>query len=598
LKSALLIVTLACSLASCASEAPQAEAGRGLGDAAPRLVAGPASVAEVPAGVATPPGATDPLPDVDLSAELMFKLLGAEIAFQRGQWQTAYITTLASARQTRDPRLARRAAEIAIAAKQNDEALAATRLWRELAPRSEEASQYLLGLIVLSEDLASAEPLLVERLAVMPAAARGQAMLQIHRMLLRARNQPAAFALLEKILAPYDKTADAHIALAQAAFHGKDLARAAVEARLALKLKPDSEIAALTLAQVLPDNRAAAAALSAFITAHPGAREVRLAHARLQIDRKEYARARSEFEVLLKQKPDDLSSLYALGVLGSQSNEPAAAEKYLTRYLQVLAENPDDDRDPSQALLLLAQIAEDRQDLPAALTWLSEVEPGDAYLGAQLKRAQLLSKQGKLDAGLTLLREQKPDNPREQIAVTIAEAQLLRASKRAPEAMRMMREAMTRFPSDPDLLYDFAIMAEKDGQFGLMESSLRKLMVVAPKNQHAYNALGYSLADRNVRLPEALALVETALAITPDDPFILDSLGWVQYRLGRLQEAEATLRRAYSMRADPEIAVHLGEVLWVAGRRNDAQKLWRDANAKDPENDTLKNTLARLRAEM
>jgi Flp pilus assembly protein TadD len=594
LKTAFLIVTLASLMAGCASEAPQSEALAA--EPAKVLVAGPASLSEAPALAA--PAIPDPLPDGDLSAELLFKLLGAEIAFQRGQWQTAYVTTLSAARQTRDPRLARRAAEIAITAKQNNEALSAIRLWRELAPQSVEAAEFMLGLIILNDDLAGAEPLLAERLAATAGPVRAQAMLQTERMLHRVRDRAAAFALLERLMAPYEKTADAHIALAQGALHGKDLPRAEAEARTALRLKPDSELAVLTLTQALPDNAAAAAALEKFIAAHPGAREVRMAHARLQIDRKDYARARAEFEALLKQTPDDLASLYALGVLGSQADDAKSAEKYLTRYVQVLAEHPDDDRDPNQALLLLAQIAEDRQDLPAALNWLSEVEPGDAWLGAQVHRAQLMAKQDKLDDGLKLLHDLKSDNPREQVLLSIAEAQLLRAARRTPEAMAVMQEAMTRFPADPDLLYDMAMMAEKDGQFELMETTLRKLIVVAPKNQHAYNALGYSLAERNVRLPEALKLVETALALTPDDPFILDSLGWVQYRLGMLQEAETSLRRAYSMRADPEIAVHLGEVLWVSGRKNDAQKLWRDANIKDPQNDALKNTLARLRAEL
>jgi Flp pilus assembly protein TadD len=157
-----------------------------------------------------------------------------------------------------------------------------------------------------------------------------------------------------------------------------------------------------------------------------------------------------------------------------------------------------------------------------------------------------------------------------------------------------MQAGVAKFPTNPDLLYDFALLAEKTGRLDVMEKSLREVMVQAPDNHHAYNALGYSLAERNVRLPEALELIGKALKIAPDDPFIMDSMGWVQYRLGNLDEAEKQLRAAHALRSDPEIAVHLGEVLWHKGKKADALKLWREARAKDPKNDTLKNTLARL----
>jgi Flp pilus assembly protein TadD len=176
----------------------------------------------------------------------------------------------------------------------------------------------------------------------------------------------------------------------------------------------------------------------------------------------------------------------------------------------------------------------------------------------------------------------------------VAEAQLLRNVNQSREALSVLEAGLKRFPENTDLLYDYAMVAEKLDRMDLMETSLRKIMKLAPDNQHAYNALGYSLAERNIRLEEAYALVEKALRLAPEDPFIMDSMGWVQFRLGRLKESEALLRRAYALRPDPEIGVHLGEVLWVIGQREDAKKLWRDANSKDPKNDTLKSTLARL----
>ncbi len=540
----------------------------------------------------------DPLPDVPLSKDLLFKIMSAEIAFQRGEWQAAYVTLYGAAQQTRDPRLARRATEMAITVKRNEEAVAAIRLWRELAPHDEEATQFLLGFVVLGDELDSALPLFAERLASASPASRGFMMLQIQRMLSRARDKAAAFDLLEKLVTPYDVSAEAHIALAQAAYNKRDGARALEEAHAALKLKPGSELAALTLAQVLPDKEQAAARLSTFLQAHPTSRVVRMAHARLQIEQKHFAQARAEFETLLSQLPEDLASLFALGVISSQNDDLVAADKYLRRYMAVLDAHPDDEQDPTQALLLLAQIAEERKDAATALDWLARIENGPAYLGVQLRRAQLMAQQGDIDAGLALLNELKPDSPHEQVQLLLASAQLLRDAQRVPEAMSVMQEAYLRFPDDPDLLYDYAMLAEKAEKYEQMETLLRKLMVLAPENQHAYNALGYSLAERNTRLPEALALIEKALTITPNDPFILDSLGWVHYRMGNLNEAEATLRRAHGLRPDVEIAVHLGEVLWIKGLKDDAQKLWHDANAKDPQNGTLKNTLTRLQVRL
>ena len=154
---------------------------------------------------------------------------------------------------------------------------------------------------------------------------------------------------------------------------------------------------------------------------------------------------------------------------------------------------------------------------------------------------------------------------------------------------------MKRFPDDTDLLYDYAMAAEKIGDLKNMERTLRRIITLAPDKQHAYNALGYSLAERNIRLREAHSLIEKALKIAPEDPFIIDSMGWVQFRQGKLKEAEELLRRAYGIRADPEIAMHLGEVLWTRGQKSEALQLWRDAQTKDPLNEALKSTLTRLK---
>lgn len=597
MKNAPAIVTLSLLLSACASVTPPAQPQKTetLATPARQHIATPAQLRRMlQAGQAA---STESLPPVALSPDILYKLLTAEIAAQRGDWKTAYVASMAMAQQTRDPRLAQRAMEIALSAKRHDEALAAIRVWRTLAPDSEQATQYFLGFVMLSDNLAEAGPVFAQRLKDIPDASRTMLMFQIQRLLARAKDKPAGFALLQQLLAPYLSTPETRLVLAQGALAIGDYARARQEALAAQAAKPDSELAVLTVAQVSADKAEASQSLAAYLTTYPKAREARLALARLLVEQKKYAEARSQFELLLQDNPKDLTTLYALGVLSAQTRDNPAADKYLGSYLDLLAAQPDVERDPSQALLLLSQLAEERKDTDAALRWLAQIDPGEAYTGAQIRRAQLLAKRGDLVGARKVLLNLSPQEEREQIQVLIAESQILRDAGRVPDAMAVLDSALRRYPDNVDLLYDHAMLAEKANQIERMEKSLRKVIVLAPKNQHAYNALGYSLADRNMRLPEAFALISKALELAPEDPFIMDSMGWVQFRLGRLNEAEDMLRRAYALRPDAEIAVHLGEVLWARGQKAEAQKFWRDAREKDPQNDTLKNTLLRLQVQ-
>ncbi|WP_313705328.1 tetratricopeptide repeat protein [Massilia sp.] len=537
------------------------------------------------------------LPKVALTPTLLNQLLRAEFAFRKGDWQGPYLTMLALAQQTRDPRLARRAAEMALAARQQDDTLAAVREWRKLDPQSEEATQYYLGMVILSDNISDAEAIFRKRLESAPAEVRGVVLYQVQQLLSRAKDKEAANAMLERLVAPYGDTVEGRVVLAQAALARGDKEEGVRQARAALELQSSSQIAMLTLAQASDSEEQATALLEKFLVTNPNAREVRAAHARILVNAKQYEAARREFQLLDQQQPDNVTTLYALGVLSTQLNDPAGAERYFTRFVEVLGRNPDDERDPSRALLILSQLAEERGDLQAAVGWLDKLPEGDekTVFSAQLRRAQLLGKGGDVPAARRLLASLAPSDPAAQAQVLAAEAQILRDAGQAGQAYQLMQAATKRFPANPDLLYDYALLAEKAGQVEEMERALREVMRLAPDNHHAYNALGYSLAERNVRLEEARALIVKALAMAPEDPFIMDSMGWVEYRMGNLEAAEAHLRRAYGLRRDPEIAVHLGEVLWQRGKRADAQKLWLEARAKDPQNDTLRSTLARLR---
>jgi tetratricopeptide (TPR) repeat protein len=598
LKNAFAIVTLSALLSACAV-APKQQPAPDNADQ-PLAAAEAADAARTGQSQAAQEGADENVPNVKMTPQMMTQLMGAELAFKKGDWQGPYLTMMSLAQQTRDPRLAKRAAEMALSAKQADDALAAVKLWREFAPNSDEANQYYLGLVVLSDNLGEAEKLLKQRLADATPGARGLVMFQMQQLLLRAKDKEAAAAMLERLVAPYPNMMESHVVLSQAALARGDKAAAQGEAQTALKLKPDSEIAVLTLAQVSDNEAQATQVLHDYLDAHPDAREVRVAYARLLVNDKQYEAARAQFLALDKAQPDNPATLYALGILSMQMNDQKGAEGYFSRFVDLAEKTPTEDTDPTKAILILSQLAEEKGDNKAALAWLDRLETDDPKMafGAELRRAQLTAKDGDVASARKLLSTLKTTDPAEQAQILLVEAQILRDAGKPKEGFKLLEQGAKRFPDNTDFLYDYALMAEKLGRTDVMEKTLRQVIAKQPQNQQAYNALGYSLADRNVRLKEAYALVDKALKMAPEDPFIMDSMGWVQYRMGHLDAAETQLRKAYGLRSDPEIAVHLGEVLWKKGDKDGARKLFLEAQAKDPKNDALKSTLARLRTSL
>jgi len=540
---------------------------------------------------------TDPLPNVALTDEILFKVVSAEIAFQRGDWPVAYATMLSVTQQTKDPRLAKRALEIALIAKQPEQAFVAAKLWREYAPHSDEAGQYYLGFMVINNNFPEVNRILTERLRNATPKERGIIMFQAQRMLMRSTDQSAAFALLEEVFGPYKEYVESHLALAQAAHLRKNSTRAIAEAHAALALKPDSQLAALTLAQVSTSTQEAGQTLADFLKKNPSANEVRQAYATMLIEQKQYAAARHQFELLLAENPKDANNLYTLGVLSLQLNDVPNAEKNLKSFLAEQNASNNDNLDPTSALLYLAQIADDRKDGQSALDWLSKVPALDgkntAYFSTQMRRVQLLAKYDNLQQALDFLHEYHA-TPTEHIQVIQVEAELLRENNRANDAYTLLHTSITENPDNTDLLYDYAMMAEKLDRLPEMETALRKVIQLSPENQHAYNALGYSWADRGMRLPEARELIQKALALAPDDPYILDSMGWLEFRQGNAKAALTYLQRAYSLRTDVEIAAHLGEVWWSLGEKSAAKKIWDEAIKREPSNVLLKGTIARF----
>ena len=291
--------------------------------------------------------------------------------------------------------------------------------------------------------------------------------------------------------------------------------------------------------------------------------------------------ARREIDTLVAAHPQNPDVALSAGLLGVQMADWTLAEQQLKRALALNANGADTVR------FYLGQVSEERKQPDEALRWYREVAGGEQYIPAQGRIAGILTKQGKLDEARALLHSIQPQTLQQRVHLTQAEAAILREAAAYKEAFDLLEQALVKMPNVPDLLYDHAMAAEKVDRLDVLEANLRKLIELRPDHAHAYNALGYTLADRTDRLQEAHDLIGQALKLSPEDPFIQDSMGWVLYRLGRLDEGRAYLERAFKLRPDPEIAAHLGEVLWAQGQRDEAARIWRTILQEHPGNETL-----------
>jgi tetratricopeptide (TPR) repeat protein len=355
----------------------------------------------------------------------------------------------------------------------------------------------------------------------------------------------------------------------------------------------------------------------------PGAEvAVRLAYVRALTTAHRYVEARDEMAAITRDKPELPGPWLSLGALHLELREPRAARAALQRFLEVRENAPapasataasahdddDDDDDDTQggpndagrtqAWLMLAQAAEMQGDLKGAGVWLDKIDNPQQALAVQTRRATLLARQGKVREARALVQQVPERRPEDARAKLVAESQMLREVKRWPEAHAVLAAANLRFANDVDLIYEQAMLDEKMSRMDEMERLLRRVIELKPDHHHAYNALGYSLAERNQRLPEARTLILKALELAPGDPFITDSAGWIEFRLGNHAQALAHLRRAYAARPDTEIGAHLGEVLWVNGQRDEARRIWREARERDADNEVLRETLARLQVRL
>lgn len=527
------------------------------------------------------------LPKQPLTPDILFKFLVAEVAGQRGEIGVAESAYLDLARQTRDPRIARRAAEVSMFAHDPAGALEATRLWAAAEPDSEPAQQTLAVLLLNEGKLAEAEPILRVLLKKDPA----NGFLHLTAVMGKARSSQAGLELVERLAADYPSLPEARFAVAQVAAGAGRTEVAVAALQKADDLRPGWEPAALLRAQILDQtsHADALAFMRTFLAAHADAREMRLAYARVLVSANHLDEARTEFTRLTRDFPRNAEVSFAAGLLSLQMGDAAAARDFL---VQTLEYNP---RDPDAVQFYLGQAAEQMKQPDDAAAHYAEVKAGNYLVPARARQAALLAQAGKLDAARALLKATPGENDAQNVRLIQAQAELLRDSKQYPAVFEVLSEGLKRYPDSADLLYDHAMAAERLDKLDVLEADLRRVIVLRPNDAQAYNALGYTLADRTKRLPEAITLLDKALALAPADPFILDSVGWAQFRSGNLARAQEYLERAYKVRPDPEIAAHLGEVLWARGQRDEADKLWQSSLQTHPQNEVLLETLHRLK---
>ena len=559
-----------------------------------------------------------------LSGPLFHQLLISEIELREGDLAASYQLMLDAARRTGDEQLYRRATEIALQGRAGDEALGAVKAWRQAVPTSAEALRYQIQLLVQLNRTADAVEPLQALLKITAPGQRSSLINALPRFLARSSDRTIAANALEQALLPYINEPDTRVAARVTVGRGWLLAingtKALALAQSAHEMDRSAEGPAGLALEMLPGTPDAEAIVQDQLAAKPDSTGVRLLYVRALLTGQRLADATAQLETLTRNAPQLPQAWLTLGALHVQLREPAAAIVALNKYIELVeagampaaaadattaSADADDETPPAtkedaliRGWLLLSQAADQQGDLKAADAWLAKIDSPRRLVEVQVRRASLLAREGKVAQARALIKRLPEKTPEDARLKVMAEAQVLRDAKLWADANTLLAQANQRYPDDVELIYEQSMMFEKLNKLADMERLLRRVIALKPDHQHAYNALGYSLAERNVRLPEARTLIKKALELSPGEPSITDSLGWVEYRLGNREEAIRLLRDAYRGQPDAEIAAHLGEVLWVNGQADEARRVLREARQRDATNEVLRATLARLRVDL
>ncbi len=567
----LLICALAAALGACAA------------------TTGKVSTGEEPAEQDAAPVVETPRKQID--GDMLFRLLVAEFAGRRGQLDVALDNYLAASLESTDPRVAERAARIAVYARDNQKALRASKRWVELAPDNIEAHQVIATLYVRLGDVDRAEAAL-EQVVALTDGGTDRGLTLVAALLGREQNHRVALEVISRLVERYPDRAVAHYSQGSLAERVGNKQLALDATNRAIELQPGYSDAIILRARMLVDlgrTEEAFASMEAALDEDQDNLPIKLGYARLLVEAGQFERAAEQLRELYDDNSENPNLVYALGLLAIESRRLEDAREYMLQVLALGNRNND-------AYYYLGRIAENQRDYALATKHYLLVNGGDNQLDAQIRVAEMLARLDRMDEAREHLRKLQIMNPEPNNAVRfyLAEGEILRQAGRHGEAMRVLTEALEELPGNTDLLYARALTAEKVDRPDIVEQDLLEVLRREPDNAHALNALGYYLADRTDRLVEAQEYITRALEMLPNDPAVIDSMGWLHYRLGNHEKALEFLKRAYEKLEDAEIAAHLGEVLWVMGDREAASKVWSRALEVAPEDNVLRRVMQRF----
>jgi len=500
-----------------------------------------------------------------MSGELLYEILLGELNLRQGEPASGFALLLDAAKKTNDVQLFARAVDVALQARSGDGALMAARAWSQAAPQDRKANSQLLQILIALNQVTDSLGPLKKELNFASGTELNAVISQIPRQYARASDKKQAADIVQQALEPYLKnkttTSEAWTSLGRMRLGHNNTAAAMDAARQGNAADRKALSPALLALELMGRQVPEAEPLVLQVLRRQDTPELAMSYVRVLIELQRYDNAKEQLQAITRDFPQHADAWLVLGSLQFEQGQDQLAESALARYVTLVANNGNDNTARGVAQ-------------------------------AQTRRATLLARQGKLSEARQLLAQVPARNAEEQRSRLLAEVQLLREQRQWQTAYELLANASA---DDPDLLYEQAMLAEKLNRLDDMEKLLRTVMKTDPSYHNAYNALGFSLADRNLRLDEAKQLIIKALTFAPDDPFITDSLGWVEFRLGNTTQALAYLQKAYKDRKDPEIAAHLGEVLWHLKRPDEARKVWREALELAPNNETLQETLQRLK---
>ena len=545
--------------------------------------------------------AEPPVQNSNLNAVLFYQLLLGELNVQAGEPGSGFAILLDAARKTKDEALFQRATELALQSRSGEAALQAARSWKSSLPESQEANRYILQILLALNRIDEAGRALKASIASLPLQEQSAAIGSVPRVFGRLQDKNLAAKVVEQALSTAiqnpETAATAWTTIGRMKRDAGEIQPAAEAARAghaANRKAPGPIMLAMSLLNVVPSE--VQPMISQYM-AGDALPDLRLGYARTLIDLDQMQPALAQLNQLTQQHATFAPGWLFLGLLQSDLSQVLLSEQSLKQYIKLVENTKDTDQSGglSEAYLALSQMAQKQGRWSQADEWLALIPPDADPLKVASKRAALLAQQGRKSDGLKLLEQVKVNTPQDARLKALAISQWLREDKQINAALTIIEQALAKFPADTDLQSEMAMLCEKLGRFDQMESLLRGIMKVKPTDPHAFNALGYSLADRKIRLDEARELISKAVQLAPRDPFIQDSLGWLEYRVGNSAQAILILEAAFKARPDAEIAAHLGEVFWISGQKDKAGTIWREGLMLKSDNETLLETLKQFK---